>query len=165
MLDILAEQGIAALSVRSVASAAGVSPAQVQYYFRTKSELVRAGFDHAGQQFEADLERAAPTTLLELVEQWLPLDARRERRARVWLAYAAASVADSDLAAESAKLDEELRQRFVALGLNEQRAAQLFALVDGVTLQSLVLPMAERRALADRSIVPWLTALSQQPVS
>lgn len=44
----LAQQGLGALRVRSVADAAGVSPAQVQYYFRTKAEFVTAAFNRAG---------------------------------------------------------------------------------------------------------------------
>lgn len=72
VLTVLAEQGVGALSVRSVAAAAGVSPAQVQYYYRTKNELVRAGFDYAGEQFLADVEAAGPGTLTDVVKQWLP---------------------------------------------------------------------------------------------
>ncbi|MFD9902694.1 TetR/AcrR family transcriptional regulator [Streptomyces sp. NPDC059063] len=161
VLDILAERGIDALSVRTVAAAANVSPSQVQYYYRTKSELVRAGFDYAGEQFVADIRTAKPSTLRELVEQWLPLDERRERRARVWLAYAAASAADPVLQQESATLDQDLRQWFTDTGLSEQQAAQLFALIDGVTVQCLVLPRPQRRTLVDRTVLPFLATLPE----
>ncbi|WP_166138754.1 TetR family transcriptional regulator [Nocardioides ochotonae] len=159
VLRVLAEQGVGALSVRSVAAAAGVSAAQVQYYYRTKSELVRAAFDHAGEQLLADIAAAKPTTLMGVVEQWLPLDDPRERRARVWLAYAAIAAADADLAAASARLDEELRHWFTDQGLSDHAAAQLFALVDGVTLQCLMLPLSARRALVARTMVPFLDQL------
>lgn len=160
MLTVLAEQGVGALSVRSVAAASGVSPAQVQYYYRTKSELVRAGFDHAGEQFLADVVAAQPTTLLDLVQQWLPLDERRDRRARVWLAYAAISAVDSELAAASAQLDQELRRWFIDQGLSDHAASQLFALIDGVTIQCLMLPQSERQPLVGRTIVPFISGLS-----
>ncbi|MFC4554930.1 TetR/AcrR family transcriptional regulator [Georgenia faecalis] len=156
VLTVLAEHGVGALSVRTVAAAAGVSPAQVQYHYRTKSELVRAAFDHAGEQFLADVAAAQPTTLMDVVEQWLPLDDRRERRARVWLAYAALSAVDTALAAASAQLDDELRQWFVGHGLTDDAAAQLFALIDGVTIQCLMLPQAERRSLVERTVVPFV---------
>lgn len=159
VLAVLAEQGVGALSVRSVAAAAGVSPAQVQYYYRTKSELVRAGFDHAGDQFLADVVAAQPATLLEFVQQWLPLDDRRERRARVWLAYAAISAVDAELAAASAQLDEELRRWFIDQNLSDHAASQLFALIDGVTMQCLILPQSERRSLVERTIVPFISGL------
>ncbi len=159
VVSVLADRGAGALSVRSVAAAAGVSPAQVQYYYRTKGELIRAGFNHAGEQFVADIRAADPTTLRDIVEQWLPLDSPRERRARVWLAYAALSAVDAELAAESARLDEELRRWLAGRGLSVHTASQLFALIDGVTVQCLVLPMPERRALIDRVISPFIAEL------
>lgn len=159
VLAVLAEQGVGALSVRSVAAAADVSPAQVQYYYRTKSELVRAAFDHAGEQLLADIAAANPTTLMGVVEQWLPLDDPRERRARVWLAYAAIAAVDADLAAASARLDEELRQWFTDQGLSDHAAAQLFALIDGITLQCLMLPRSARRSLVERTVVPFVARL------
>jgi AcrR family transcriptional regulator len=159
VLTVLSEQGVGSLSVRSVAAAAGVSPAQVQYYYRTKSELVHAGFEHAGQQFIDDVTAADPGTLIAFVQQWLPLDERRERRARVWIAYAAIAATDPTLAASSAQLDQELRQWFMGQGLTEQDAAHLFALIDGVTLQCLVLPMPQRGALIDRTIRPFVSRL------
>jgi AcrR family transcriptional regulator len=159
VLTVLAEQGVGALSVRSVAAAAGVSPAQVQYYFRTRSDLVRAGYDYAGEQFLADVAAAQPTTLMDVVQLWLPLDDRRERRARVWLAYAAIAATDAELAATAAKLDRELRRWYVDQGLSDQAAAQLFALVDGVTVQCLVLPQPERRSLVERTVVPFVREL------
>lgn len=159
VVTVLAEQGVGALSVRSVAAAAGVSPAQVQYYYRTKSELVRAGFDHAGEQFLADVVAAQPTTLMGFVQQWLPLDDRRERRARVWLAYAAISAVDAELAATSAQLDQELRRWFIDQDLSDHAASQLFALIDGVTIQCLMLPQSERRSLVERTILPFVSGL------
>lgn len=159
VLIVLAELGVGALSVRSVAAAADVSPAQVQYYYRTKNELVRAGFDYAGEQFLADVIAAQPTTLLDVVQQWLPLDDRRERRARVWLAYAALAAVDPDLAVASAQLDQELRGWFIDKGLSDHTASQLFALIDGVTVQCLMLPQAERQSFVERTLVPFLAEL------
>lgn len=161
VVNVLADRGAQALSIRSVAVEAGVSPAQVQYYYRTRAELVRAGFDRAGEQFLADIAAARPSTLMDVVEQWLPLDARREHRARVWLAYAAMSSVDEHLVVESARLDGELRQWFMKQGLSEDMAAQLFALIDGVTVQCLMVPMAERRSLANRALTPLGTELER----
>ena len=161
VVNVLADRGSHALSIRSVAAEAGVSPAQVQYYYRTRAELVRAGFDHAGEQFLADIAAARPSTLMDVVEQWLPLDSRREHRARVWLAYAAMSSVDEHLAAESARLDGELRQWFMQQGISEEAAAHLFALIDGVTVQCLMVPMAERRFLVDRALTPLVTELEK----
>lgn len=155
-MTVFAEQGVAALSVRGVAAAAGVSPAQVQYYFRTKTELVRACYEYAGDQFLADIKAAEAESVRELVLLWLPLDERRERRARIWLAHAATAVVDRTLARQSATLDAALRDWYVAAGLTEVAAAQLLALIDGVTLQCLMLSMADRQALVERTVEPFL---------
>ena len=159
VLTVLAEQGVGALSVRSVAIAAGISPAQVQYYYRTKNELVHAGFNYAEEQFLADVAAVQPATLMSIIEQWLPMDDRRERRARVWIAYAAISAVDVNLAITSAKFDEELRRWFVKQGLSSNAAAQLFALIDGVTVQCLMLPQSERQALVERTVQPFVSEL------
>lgn len=161
VLTVLADQGVGALSVRTVAAAAGVSPAQVQYYYRTKNDLVKAAYEYAGDQFVADIEAAEPATLRDILLLWLPLDDRRERRARVWLAYAATAAVDPVLAAEAAALDADLRTRIAEAGLAEDVAAQLLALLDGTTLHCLVLPMAERQALVDRTVEPFLATLAR----
>jgi AcrR family transcriptional regulator len=161
VLTVLAEQGAGALSVRTVAATAGVSPAQVQYYYRTKNDLVRAAYDYAGTQFVADLETTEAATLRDILLQWLPLDERRERRARVWLAYAATAAVDPALATEAAAVDAGLRTRLTAADLTDDEAAQLLALLDGVTLHCLVLPMAARQALVDRTLAPFLARLTE----
>lgn len=158
VLDVLATSGLAGLSVRTVAAAAGVSPAQVQYHFRSKSELVAAGFDHAGRQLLDELAAAPDGGLAARVARWLPLDEHRERRARVWLAYAAAAAVDEALAAASAATDRELRAWLATQGLTPDAATTLLALVDGVSLQALVLPMHERAELAERVLGPFLSA-------
>ncbi|ALG10253.1 hypothetical protein AOZ06_28180 [Kibdelosporangium phytohabitans] len=155
--------------MRTVAAESGVSPAQVQYYFRTKTELVRAAFEHSGEQFLADLRAVEGERSIDwlhhLVDVWLPLDERREQRARVWLAYAATAAIDSDLATHSAEVDAELTGVLAAelseLGcLAPQRsAAQLLALIDGVTLRMLTLPMTDRASCVAEVLTPFLRSL------
>ncbi|MCK9878688.1 TetR family transcriptional regulator [Frankia sp. Ag45/Mut15] len=174
---VLARDGIVGLSVRSVAAAAGVSPAQVQYYFRTRIELIEAAFTHAGDQFLAGLREintGEPSwaRLRQLIWYWLPLDGERESRARVWLAYAATAATNDRIAAASALLDDELRawltaelqalERAAQVPLRPDAgslAAQLLALIDGVTVQSLALPAERRHALAVQTIDPWLAGI------
>lgn len=156
VLDVLAERGVEQLSIRNVAQAAEVSPAQVQYYYRTKRDLVRAAFTVAGDQFLSEVAAAEPQALSDLVLQWLPLDPARERRARVWLAYSEMAAHDRDLAAEASRLDGELRQWFSGAGLTSSQAAQLLALIDGVTVQCLVLPVEGRLTLVEQVLLPFL---------
>lgn len=178
VLRVLAGDGLSALSVRSVAAAAGVSPAQVQYYFRTRAELVTAAFERASEEFVAALATLAPAEpslerLRQIIWTWLPVDSDREDRARVWVAYAATAATDKKLAVASAQLDADLRawftDEFEALARAGQvnqteaadvRAAQVLALVDGVTVQALTLPLDQRHTLATRTLDTWLARLA-----
>lgn len=164
--------------MRSVAARAGASVAQVQYYFHSRAELISAAFDHASTEFLATLQTVRSgelslQRLRDIVWLWLPLDLDREKRARVWLAYAATAATDENLAAASARLDADLRDWFTdqleALqrtglirpgGNPRDTAARLLAMVDGVTVHCLVLPVEARPALAERVIGMWLDQLA-----
>jgi AcrR family transcriptional regulator len=162
-LRVIAEDGFAALSMRTVATAAGVSLAQVQYYFRSKDELLAAAFEHVSADVvdrARQVDTAGPTreVLRALLHVWLPLDEQRERAARVWLAFTAAAATSPTLGPSNAALDADLRTGFTELLREAQtsgelpadrdpdlESALLLAVVDGLVVQSLALP-AERRA-------------------
>ncbi|WP_307856033.1 hypothetical protein [Nocardioides faecalis] len=105
----------------------------------------------ASQQLRASHRLRCSTTSYEA--------GTRARRARVWLAFASIAATDGELAAASADLDRELRGWFVAQGLAADAADQMLALVDGVTFQCLVLPLAGRRSLVERTVIPFLARL------
>jgi len=90
----------------------------------------------------------------------------------VWLAYAATAATDEKLAAASAQLDADLRAWFTTefdtlarIGLinfeadAETRAAQALALIDGVTVPALPLPLDQRHSLVTRILDTWLAPL------
>lgn len=178
VLAVVAEEGLTGLSMRAVAARAGVSLAQVQYYFHSRAELVSAAFDHAGGQFLTGLVALPPGALSlrrlrEIVWLWLPLDPQREARARVWVAYTAAAATDRQLAAAAGRLDVELRDWFtrhlaeleragqIRPGLPlDTTAAQLLALVDGLVVHALLLPGDQRENLAARVLGTWLDRLA-----
>ncbi|GAA1396913.1 TetR/AcrR family transcriptional regulator [Luteococcus peritonei] len=100
--QVIATDGLAAVSVRSVATAAGVSPGRVQHYFATKTELVRAS---ARAMIEL-AQRTHPetggspdqrATLEELLLH--PLEPASSSRAgtSIYYAYIAASLADPEI--------------------------------------------------------------------
>lgn len=175
--DVVADRGLGGLSVRSVAAVAGVSPAQVQYYFPTKAKLVHAAFEHAGSQFldgVADLlaEEPSLSRLRRLLGRWLPDTSETERRARVWLAFSTEAATDPALASRAATLDAELRSwlaselsRLVALGELDvaldptRRAGQILALLDGLVAHCLVLPMDARQDLIGQVLDTFLDEL------
>ncbi|MBK0869755.1 TetR family transcriptional regulator [Saccharopolyspora sp. HNM0986] len=164
-LQVIAEEGFAAVSMRGVAAAAGVSLAQVQYYFRSKDELLAAAFEHVSHEVVAQastIDTSGPPqeVLRALLHLWLPMDEPRVRTARVWLAFTAAAVTSPDLGARNAAVDQDLRAHFAAL-LTEARtrgelrtdldidgeATLLLAVVDGLVVQALTRPPAERADL------------------
>jgi TetR/AcrR family transcriptional regulator, repressor for neighboring sulfatase len=62
-VTLFAEQGIAAVAVRQVATAAGVNPGLVHRYVGTKDDLIRAAVQWAAKQVGAELgARAEPPT-------------------------------------------------------------------------------------------------------
>lgn len=156
MLDVLDQHGVDKLSIRTVAQAAGISAAQVQYYFRTKRDLIQAGSHYSSEQLLAAIADARPQTVGELVLQWFPLDETRERRTRVWVAYTEMAARDEQLAREAARTDAELQDWFIQSGVPRPQAAQLLALIDGTTIQCLVLPMDQREERVKNIVLAFL---------
>lgn len=176
---LVAESGMGSVTFRQVAVAAGTSPSRVQYYFRTKSQLIGSVFDRINHQFLVDLgsaltEPPSLDRLRRIVWRWLPLDAQRERRARIWAAFAAFAVTDDELAAAAARFDQQLRD-WLATDLDALRTAgqvrpemssavaagQLLSLVDGTTLHCLVVPMDRRPSLVEQNLATWFDGLAQ----
>lgn len=174
---VIAEHGVAGLSMRRVAADSEVSLAQVQYYFRTKDDLIAAAFGFVGDEFLAALQTALPADtswrrLHAAIWLWLPLDTERERAARVWFAFTTAAAVSPRLAALSADLDGQLRSWFTQELENLQTAgqlaasvavrpaaAQILALIDGATLQGLTMPVEARHDHFADTIDHYLDAL------
>lgn len=100
---VVAREGIAGISVRSVAAEAGVSGGAVQYHFPTRAEMIRYAMAWTSTQVE---QRLARVPRWGDVHEWtravllglLPLDAERHREHAVWLAFVAHAETDSALA-------------------------------------------------------------------
>ncbi|NEA33121.1 TetR/AcrR family transcriptional regulator [Streptomyces sp. SID13031] len=158
VVDVIAERGLEAATMRNVAAAAGISLAQVQYYFRSKDELVAAAFQHVTELFDlklatVDLSGPPRRVLREALELWLPIDESRARDARVWLAFSAAAATSPTLKEIAAATDNELRGALARLldaaaaegdlpevTDTETEAALLLAVLDGLVVQSLAMP-------------------------
>lgn len=90
--QVVREQGISAVSVRSVAARSGSSPSALRHYFATQDELLgfalQSAVDRVAARLEpvlADLRGRAGAAFL--LEQLLPLDADRRDEVEVYLAY------------------------------------------------------------------------------
>jgi len=163
--------------MRNVAAAAGISLAQVQYYFRSKEELVAAAFQHISELFYnklATIDLTAPPrhVLRQAVELWLPLDESSARDARVWLAFTAAAATSPTLREIAATTDNEQRTA-LARALDAAAAAGelpeatdtkteavvLLAVIDGLVIQALAMPAEARPAFLTASIDAHLNRL------
>lgn len=97
--SVIARDGLAAVSVRTVAAAAGVSPGRVQHYFPTKQDLVRSSVSAmlagaARTTPEALGDPAEPATLWALLTHAISPAASRRPGTSIYFSYVAASVSD-----------------------------------------------------------------------
>lgn len=176
-VGVVAEGGLDALSMRTVAATAGVSLAQVQYYFGSKEQLMAATFEHVASAVERaaidiDVTGEPGQVLRAMLELWLPIDQARARQVRVWLAFTAAAATSRALASVAAELDRELRSGFAELLRSAQEsgavaeaadidaeASLLLAMVDGLVVQALMLPERRRRRFLERGLRAYLSRL------
>lgn len=176
---LVAQEGVAALTFRRVAGAAGSSTAIVSTYFTDKQDLLLSTFRAAASRttvrFEAAIE--AGGGLQDCLEAWLPLDADRLTDWRVILAFWGVAVTDPELAAiqdghvtrARARVEKLLRaERGGRPGSwppheLERLAQQILALMLGIALQAVVEP-AGSAALPQRALLAdGLARLTQRP--
>ncbi len=155
LLRIVAERGLDQVSVREVASAAGVSIGTVQHYFPTKDEMLGAAFAEVVRQVRARLaavERGDDIrrNLSNVLREFLPLDARRSEEARIMLAFATRAATSPALAEVQrsvlGEIVEALSEAFArAAGrvdaAETKRAAHIaIAAADGLALHAVSAP-------------------------
>lgn len=101
--SIIATEGLDAVTVREVASNAGVSIGAVQHHFRTKDEMLVAAFRHVVDSTEQRIARVDLGTdirrnLSAILRELLPLDELRLREAKVYVAFAARATTSPEFA-------------------------------------------------------------------
>lgn len=155
---IIAERGLDQVSIREVAAAAGVSIGTVQYYCRSKEEMLRIAYERVADEIIRRATTVDPAgtvgqVLRRGLLQLLPLDGPRRTESLVYLAFAARACVTPWLAQlQHAKLAEFRTRCASALrraqesgeappGLDvEAAAATIAALVDGLLLHTLTDP-------------------------
>ncbi|TDC65981.1 TetR/AcrR family transcriptional regulator [Micromonospora sp. KC207] len=167
---VLAHDGLTGLTVRAVAARAGCTTGLVMHTFPDKRSLLRHARDLLHQRTaeradQAEAAAADPQSRLRAVlSQAVTLADDKRQEARVWIAYAAAAVADADLAelhrkhnrAFVARIDRLLSDAYPHLAddARADAATALVALVEGLnTLAALDIttyhPDQQRRAIDD----------------
>lgn len=155
LLRVAGERGLEAVSLRHVATEAGVTSGMVQHYFRTKDEMMAFALEVVRERSEARLTAAAadlgpdpsPRALLRaFVAGVLPLDEARRADGRVALAFLAytavrpeaAAPLRADTAAMLAFVADRIRAGGPRPGVNPDKAAVgLLALMEGLGVHLL----------------------------
>lgn len=175
---ILVHDGYALLSTRKIAARAGMRPGNLQYYYRTKEDVVRAVLerylDRAFQALETRLADAdgAPAARLHSALDAALADQRSAESCRFFFELWALAAHDHSVADAMREFYARYWRRVVTLVLEvnpalgrpraERRAALFIALLEGLTLfrarrppHELPLPALERelRALVDHLVL------------
>lgn len=149
--QIVAEQGIEGVSLRTVAARAEVSMGRVQHYFGTKDALVIAGIDllvkQAVIEYEATEGHPPGDRLLHILLQQIPATEAGRIGVTVWYAYVAKAMTHTavrEILAEATRVGVAECTRHIqeSDGLGEvearARAIELLSLSDGLTLRVLI---------------------------
>ncbi|BDH56428.1 TetR/AcrR family transcriptional regulator [Tsukamurella sp. PLM1] len=139
--EIIATDGIGAVTLRTIAARGGVSMGRIQHYFPTRDAIVqhalRALIDAAT---EANPVPAAPSdTLRMLLTHAVPHTEAQRLGSKVWYAYLAEAITDPEIAAivgEALQGGEDLAT--TTLDGDRARARALLAAADGFAYRTLV---------------------------
>lgn len=143
---VIAEKGIAGVSVRSVAAAAEVSPGLVQHYFPSKSQLLHASMQRMIERAAAAYSAVeGPDTLLHALTHAIPTTPISRRGVAVWYAFVAAAATDPDgaviLAQAKSAQEAEVARLIGATTVAPDptsSARRLIALADGLAARVLI---------------------------
>ncbi|GAA1487875.1 TetR/AcrR family transcriptional regulator [Brachybacterium sacelli] len=160
---VIARDGAAHASLRSIAAEAELATGSVRHYCGSRQEIREMALEELTRGFEArfrghleDLEAVRAGTLsrrnllTRMLEEFLPLDRARRDEAAVWLEFSVAARTDEEFAPYVARLRRgmhEVIERVLAGaarsgvlrdGIDEDvEADRLAALLDGLTLRCL----------------------------
>ncbi|WP_431899655.1 TetR/AcrR family transcriptional regulator [Nonomuraea sp. bgisy101] len=174
---VIVRDGIDAATSRAIAKEAGLSNGVLGHYFTDKDEILLSALRHSHQRIRARITRRVEgltglAALREVLLDNLPLDAERDQETRLEISFWSRSLAVERLAAvqraEAAELRAAVRQLLEqARTAGEIRtdddlgvvAERLLALVDGLSLRSLLYPDQLVRAELERILITTLEAL------
>jgi AcrR family transcriptional regulator len=155
-LDVISARGYADTRIADVADVAGVSPALVIYYFKTKDQLLTEAIRHyedewyqVGQARMAELDSAAARLEEFVAMSCLPdADPGPDTAWQLWLDFWAQAARNAQVAGVRQKADERWREVIADLVLDGQDSGEfrsevdpdgfaisLSALLDGLTIQ------------------------------
>lgn len=183
---VVERDGMPGVSVRSVATEAGVSPGSLRHFFASQAELivfaVELLVERASQRIIARIEAIGDGEdpvdwLIDLFKEGLPLDRARSTEMEVWSAFM--EQARTDALLEPARRMEWAASQWLCrtavvnlLGLAtetsaatpvpeplEAEASLLHVVWDGLVSHLFMLPEGEREGVADRLLRLHLTGI------
>jgi AcrR family transcriptional regulator len=154
-LEVISERGYADARIADVAERAGVSPALVIYYFKTKDQLLTEAIRYYEDRFYADGQRrmASLSTAAARLEEFVAMsclseeDPEPDSSWQLWLDFWAQAARNAEVAGVRQKSDERWRQVISSLVQEGQEAGEfrdvdaadfaiyLSTLLDGLTIQ------------------------------
>ncbi|PZG56630.1 TetR family transcriptional regulator [Spongiactinospora gelatinilytica] len=171
VLAIVADRGLAAVSLTEVAARAGVSPGRVQHYFPAKRQLIEAAFERGNElssariraKTGADLEAAEPRLVLTTVlGELIPYDAATEAHLRVRQSFQAIAFAEEAIAARLRVLYADFHHQIADLIARDQKAGRIPAAVDPQGTALTLVALAEGlAAYVLTGVTPATTAREQ----
>jgi len=171
--ELIADEGINALTNARIAKRLSGSTTMVTHYFRSKRELVLDTYQTMASRSRARLEQAmrdSDDPLASCLHALLPLDEPTRLEWKVWLAYQGMSVGDPELtqiwASRSASAVDRI-SRLIEADISAGRISssidpdmeggRLFSLIQGMSFQSIVDPErwspAHLRRMADLELL------------
>jgi AcrR family transcriptional regulator len=154
--ELIADEGINALTNAKIAKRISGSTTMVTHYFRSKRDLVLDTYQTMASRSRARLEQAmreSDDPLAACLRALLPLDGSTRLEWKVWLAYQGMSVGDPELTriwASRAASAVDRVTRLIEADISAGRmtssidpdleGSRLFALIQGMSFQSIVDP-------------------------
>lgn len=178
VLDLIAERGVNAATIRAVAERSGWSTGVIGHYFEDRKDLLLGALRRAGElagakQLEINRLLIGRQALEAVLEEELPLDRRRLALTRIFVFFYAEAAADESTSAE---VDMYLRRwrRQVAHAVRAAQelgdldpsldadivAMDLVALTDGLSIQAIFNGELMARLRESSPIRMWINRLA-----
>jgi AcrR family transcriptional regulator len=114
--DVINTVGIGGATMRAIARQAGCTTGMVVHYFSGKQDVLLHAHNHAAQDVrrrmvEHERRHRGAALLLALIEEVLPMDARRRGNWRIWMSFWDESVAEASVRGEQSRRVVEWHRR------------------------------------------------------
>ncbi|MDF2617933.1 MAG: putative TetR family transcriptional regulator [Xanthobacteraceae bacterium] len=180
LLDIVAEAGLAAATIREVADRGGWSTGVIGHYFRGRQDLLLGGLRRAAEILAEHNKRVLDTldgiqALEQLLEGSIPIDGRRLALSRIFFFFYVEAMREEELRQEvetyligwrksvSAAIRRAQESGDLPPDLDPRSAAHdLLGLADGLSMHALVNPQVMIRLREQSPVRYWIRCLGAQ---